>query len=110
VDGVCFTPGPLFYGHRERIVALAARYRLPAVYPFVEYADIGGLMTYGISVTERSYEAGRYTGLVLNGANPAELPVRRLTEFRLVINLNTARTLGLTVPARLLAIADRVIE
>jgi putative ABC transport system substrate-binding protein len=67
-------------------------------------------MTYGISVTERSYEAGRYTGLVLNGANPAELPVRRLTEFRLVINLNTARTLGLTVPARLLAIADRVIE
>jgi putative ABC transport system substrate-binding protein len=110
VDGVCFTPGPLFYGHRERIVALAARYRLPAVYPFVEYADVGGLMTYGISVTERSYEAGRYTGLVLNGANPAELPVRRLTKFRLVINLSTARTLGLTVPARLLAIADRVIE
>jgi putative tryptophan/tyrosine transport system substrate-binding protein len=110
VDGVYFTPGPLFFGRREQIVALAARYRLPAVYSFVEFSEVGGLMSYGISVTERSYEAGRYTGLVLNGANPADLPVRRLTKFELVINLSTARTLGLTVPARLLAITDQVIE
>lgn len=110
VDGVCFTPGPLFYGQREQVVALAARYRLPAVYPFSEFAEVGGLMSYGISVTERTYEAGRYTGLILNGANPADLPVRRLTKFQLTINRSTASALGLTVPARLLAITDQVIE
>jgi putative ABC transport system substrate-binding protein len=110
VDGVCFTPGPLFFSRREQVVALVARYRLPAIYPFVEFADVGGLMSYGISVTERSYEAGRYTGLILNGADPAELPVRRLTKFQLAINLSTARALGLTVSARFLALTDQVIE
>jgi putative ABC transport system substrate-binding protein len=110
VDGVCFTPGPMFFGQREQVVALVARYRLPAIYPFIEFAQAGGLMSYGISVTERTHEAGRYAGLILNGANPAELPVRRLTQFRLVINSSTARQLGLTVPARVLALADEVIE
>ncbi len=109
VDGLCFTPGPVFYAQRDRLVALVARYRLPAVYPFVEFSDVGGLMSYGISVTERSYEAGRYTGLVLNGANPADLPIRRLTKFQLAINLSAARALGLTVPARFLALTDRVV-
>ena len=110
VDGVYFTPGPLFFGQRERIVALMIRYRLPAVYSFSEFAQVGGLMSYGISVTERSYEAGLYAGLILNGANPAELPVRRLTKFELALNMSTARALGLTVPARFLALTDRVIE
>jgi putative ABC transport system substrate-binding protein len=110
VDGVCFTPGPLFFSQREQIVALVARYRLPAIYSFIEFAEVGGLMSYGISVTERSYEAGRYIGLILNGANPADLPVRRLTKFQLTINLGAARALGLTVAAQLLAITDRVIE
>jgi putative ABC transport system substrate-binding protein len=67
-------------------------------------------MSYGISATERSYEAGRYVGLILNGANPAELPVRRLTKFELTLNLSAAREIGLTAPARLLAITDQVIE
>jgi putative ABC transport system substrate-binding protein len=67
-------------------------------------------MSYGISVTERSYEAGLYAGLILNGANPAELPVRRLTKFELALNMSAARALGLTVPARFLAITDRVVE
>jgi ABC-type uncharacterized transport system substrate-binding protein len=110
VDGVCFTPGPLFSGQRERIVALAARYRLPAIYAFAEFPESGGLMSYGISITERSYEGGRYTGLILNGANPGDLPVRRLTKFRLVINMRTARTLGLAVPPQVLAVADEVVE
>jgi putative tryptophan/tyrosine transport system substrate-binding protein len=109
VDGLCFTPSPLFFGQRERIVALAARYRLPAIYSFSEFPQAGGLMSYGISATDRSYEGGRLTGLILNGANPGDLPVRRLTKFRLVINLRTARTLGLTIPPQVLAVADEVI-
>jgi putative ABC transport system substrate-binding protein len=80
------------------------------VYSFSEFVPAGGLMSYGISVTDRSYEAGRYTGLILNGANPAELPVRRLTKFDLALNLGAAKALGLTVPARFLAITDQVIE
>jgi putative ABC transport system substrate-binding protein len=110
VDGVYFAPGPLFYNQRQQVVALAAHYRLPAIYPFVEFARAGGLMSYGLSAIERNYEGGRYTGLVLNGANPAELPVRRLTKFELMINMRAARALGLTVPAQLLAITDEVLE
>jgi len=110
VDVVCVTPSPLFSGQRQRIVALAAQYRLPAIYPFAEFPQAGGLMSYGISFTERSYEGGRYTGLILNGANPGDLPVRRLTKFRLVINMRTARTLGLAIPPQVLAVADEVVE
>ncbi len=109
VDSVCITPSPLFVSQREQIVALAARYRLPAVYPFVQFPQIGGLMSYGTSLAERSYQAGVYTGLILKGANPADLPVRRLSRFELVLNMSTARTLGLTVPARFLALTDEVI-
>lgn len=109
VDGLCFTPSPLFYGRRERIVALAASYRLPAIYSFSEFPRAGGLMSYGISATERSYEGGRYVGLILNGANPGDLPVRRLTRFQLLINSRTAGTLGLTIPPQVLAVADEVI-
>jgi putative ABC transport system substrate-binding protein len=110
MDGVYFTPGPVFYSQREQVAAMAAGYRLPAIYSFAEFPQVGGLMSYGISATERSYEAGRYVGLVLNGANPAELPIRRLTKFELVINMGAARALGLAVPTSFLALADRVIE
>jgi putative ABC transport system substrate-binding protein len=110
MDGVYFTPGPMFFNQRERLVKLVAHYRLPAIYSFAEFAEVGGLMSYGVRVSERAYEAGLYTGLVLNGANPAELPVRRLTKFDLVLNMSAARALGLTVPARFLAITDRVVE
>jgi putative ABC transport system substrate-binding protein len=110
MDGLYFTPGPMFFVPRERLVKQVARHHLPAVYSFSEFAQAGGLMTYGISVTARSYEAGRYTGLILNGANPAELPVRRLTKFELALNLSAAKAIDLAVPARFLAITDQVIE
>jgi putative ABC transport system substrate-binding protein len=110
IDGVYFTPGPVFYAQREQVAALAMRYRLPAIYSFSEFSEAGGLMSYGISVAERLYEGGRYTGLVLNGANPGDLPVRRLAKFHLVINLSTAKALGLTIPAQLLALTDEVVQ
>jgi|SRR5579871_1527705 len=110
LDAVYVAPSPLFVSQRAQIVALAARYRLPAVYPFIQFAQLGGLMSYGTSLTERSYQAGLYVGRILNGENPAELPVHRLSRFELVINRRTAEALGLTVPAHLLAITDRVIE
>jgi putative ABC transport system substrate-binding protein len=110
MDGLYFTPGPMFFGPRERLVKQVTRYRLPAIYSFSEFVQAGGLLTYGISVTARSYEAGRYTGLILNGANPAELPVRRLTKFELALNLSAAKAIDLAVPARFLAITDQVIE
>lgn len=110
IDGVYVAPSPLFLSQRAEIVALTARHHLPTIYPFMQFPQIGGLMSYGTSLTERYYQAGIYTGLILNGANPAELPVHRLSKFELVLNLATARTLGLAVPARFLAITDRVIE
>ncbi len=110
MDGVYVAPSPVFVEQRTWIVELAARYRLPAVYPFILFAQSGGLVSYGTSLTERAYEAGRYTGFILSGAKPADLPVRRLTKFELVINMATARALGLTVPANFLALTDEVIE
>ena len=110
VDAVCLVTNVLFFGHRERIIGLAARHRLPTVYPFIQYAQSGGLMSYGSSLMERAYQAGVYVGLILNGQKPADLPIRRLTKFELAINMATAKTLGLTVPARFLALTDKVIE
>lgn len=110
VDGLYIAPSPLFVAQRAQIVALAARYRLPAVYPFILYPQAGGLMSYGTSLLERAYQSGVYAGRILNGAKPAELPVRRLSRFELVVNMSTARSLGLTVPARFLALTDEVIE
>jgi putative ABC transport system substrate-binding protein len=110
VDAVCLVTNVLFFGHRERVVGLAARYRLPTVYPFIQYTQSGGLMSYGSSLMERAYQAGVYVGLILNGQKPGDLPIRRLTKFELAINLTTAKTLGLTVPSRILALTDKVIE
>jgi putative tryptophan/tyrosine transport system substrate-binding protein len=101
---------PFFNTHRLRIISLAARYHLVALYSGREYTEDGGLISYGASIPESYRQAGDYVGKVLKGAAPAEMPILQPTKFELVINLRTAKALGVDVPARLLALADEVIE
>ena len=109
-DALFVAATPFLNGRRVQLAQLAAFHRLPAAYPLRESAEVGGLMSYGASVVDAFRQLGVYTGRILKGAKPANLPVVQSSKFELVINAGTARMLGLTVPPSLLAIADEVIE
>jgi putative tryptophan/tyrosine transport system substrate-binding protein len=108
--GLLLCADTFFVTRRDQIVALAARYAVPTIYWNSEEAELGGLMSYGTSFVEMYHIVGTYTGRILKGEKPADLPVQQSTKFEFVINLKTAKALGLTIPESLLATADQVIE
>ena len=110
MQGLCVSTSPLFVSHRTELAALAARARLPAVYAFRDFAAAGGLMSYGASLSDLYRRKAAFIDKILKGASPADLPIERPITFELLINLKTARALGLNIPPALLARVDEVIE
>jgi putative tryptophan/tyrosine transport system substrate-binding protein len=110
VGALIITSGAFAFSHREEIVALAARYALPTSYSVREFVTAGGLTSYAPNITDAYHQVGVYAGRILNGEKPGDLPVTQSTKFEFVINLKTAKTLGLTVPLIMQMTADEVIE
>ena len=110
IEGLLVSPGPLFGNRRIQLTTLAARHAIPTMFYDREFAEVGGLISYGTSLVDQYRQTGVYTGRVLKGEKPEEMPVMRATKFELVINLATAKTLNLDIPPTLLARADEVIE
>jgi putative ABC transport system substrate-binding protein len=108
--GLIILPDPVFSASRRLIIELATKHSIPAVYPFRFFAEDGGLISYGVDVPDQMRRAAFYIDRILKGEKPADLPVQAPTKYELVINLKTAKALGLDIPATLLARADEVIE
>jgi putative ABC transport system substrate-binding protein len=110
-EGFVVFPGqPTLFVSRKQLVELAVKYRLPAMYPLADYVNAGGLISYGVNNLDLFRRAATYVDKILKGAKPAELPIEQPTKFELVINLKTAKQIGLTIPQKVLARADRVIK
>jgi putative ABC transport system substrate-binding protein len=110
VHALVISSGVIFARHRDRLIALAARHVIPAIFTDREYATAGGLMSYGADSKDAYRQAALYVARILRGDKPSDLPVMQPNRFELVINMKTAKSLGLTVPSGLMAIADEVIE